>query len=151
MVRLLADRGLTLALAESSSGGLIGHLITDVPGSSAVFLGGVIAYHNRVKELLGVPAGLIEAEGAVSAPVAEAMASAVRHWAAADVGLAVTGIAGPGGGTAAKPVGLTYTAVATAAGALSGRHVFAGERSHVKLAAAEAALALVLDCLERGP
>ena len=148
MVRLLADRGLTLALAESSSGGLIGDLITEVPGSSAVFLGGVIAYHNRLKELLGVPAGLIEAEGAVSAPVAEAMASAVRHWAAADVGLAVTGIAGPGGGTAAKPVGLTYTAVATAAGTRCQRYVFAGERSQNKLATAAAALALVLDCLE---
>ena len=148
MVRLLADRGLTLALAESNTGGLIGHLLTEVPGSSAVFLGGVVAYDNRLKELLGVPASLIEGEGAVSAPVAEAMASGVRQWAGVDIGVAVTGIAGPGGGTAAKPVGLTYTAVATAAGTRCQRYVFAGERSQNKLATAAAALALVLDCLE---
>src|SRR3990172_12539149 len=104
-VRLLKARSLTLAVAESSTGGLVGHLVTDVPGSSAVFLGGVIAYANHFKEQLGVPRELIETHGAVSLEVAASMAEAIRKQTGADYALAVTGIAGPGGGTPAKQIG----------------------------------------------
>ncbi|MBI2912906.1 MAG: CinA family protein [Chloroflexi bacterium] len=144
----MGERGLTLAVAESSTGGLIGHLITEVPGSSAVFLGGVIAYHNRLKEQLGVPEQLLASEGAVSAAAAGAMAEGVRRQAGASVGLAVTGIAGPGGGTETKPVGLTYVALAAAGTLLSEQHVWRGDRSHTKRASAEAALALLVRYLK---
>ncbi|HET8945308.1 MAG TPA: nicotinamide-nucleotide amidohydrolase family protein, partial [Dehalococcoidia bacterium] len=97
-VSRLSRRRRTLAVAESSTGGLIGHLITEVPGGSSVFLGGVIAYADRLKEQLGVPADVIASRGAVSAEVAGAMAEKVRVSAGADYGLAVTGIAGPSGG-----------------------------------------------------
>ncbi len=148
MVRRLGERGMTLAVAESSSGGLIGHLITQAPGSSTVFLGGVIAYHNRLKEQLGVSKQVLESEGAVSAATARGMAEAVRRWAGADLGLAVTGIAGPGGGTEAKPVGLTYIALAAPGALLAEQHIFQGDRGRVKQASAEAALALALRYLE---
>ncbi len=144
VVGLLSERGMTLAVAESSTGGLIGHLITEVPGSSGLFLGGVIAYHNRLKEQLGVPKGVLEREGAVSAATAQAMADAVRRQAGADVGLAVTGIAGPGGGTETKPVGLTYMALAAPGTLISEQHLWRGDRSQNKQASAEAALRLVL-------
>ncbi|HEU4759787.1 MAG TPA: nicotinamide-nucleotide amidohydrolase family protein [Dehalococcoidia bacterium] len=144
MVRLMAERGLTLAVAESSSGGLVGHLIAEVPGSSAVFLGGVIAYDNALKERLGVAAEVLELDGAVSAATAEAMAQGVRRWAGADVGLALTGIAGPGGATESKPVGLTHVALAAEGFVLSERHVWRGNRSHNKAASAAAALALLV-------
>ncbi len=144
MVRLLGDRGLTLAVAESSSGGLIGHLITQAPGSSAVFLGGVIAYHNRLKEQLGVSRQVLESEGAVSGATAGAMAEAVRRWAGADIGLGVSGIAGPGGGTEAKPVGLTYIALVAPGALLAEQHIFQGDRGQAKQASAEAAIALAL-------
>lgn len=148
MVRLLSELGLTLAVAESSTGGLIGHLLSEVPGSSAVFLGGVIAYHDRLKEQLGVPKKVLETEGAVSAATAKAMADAVRRKARADAGLAVTGIAGPGGGTEAKPVGLTYLALAAEGTILNERHLWHGDRSQNKRASAEAALEMVLRYLE---
>lgn len=135
---------MSLALAESSTGGLIGHLITEVPGSSAVLLGGVVAYHNRLKEQLGVPQEVLQGEGAVSAATAQAMAEAVRRRAEADIGLAVTGIAGPGGGTTAKPVGLTYVALAAEGTLMSEQHLWRGDRSQNKRAAAEAAFALLL-------
>ena len=140
----MAERGLTLAVAESSTGGLLGHLITEVPGSSAVFLGGVIAYHNRLKEQLGVSRETLEREGAVSGAAAGAMAEGARRRTGADIGLAVTGIAGPGGGTETKPVGLTYVALDADGTALNERHVFQGDRSANKAAAAQAALALLL-------
>jgi nicotinamide-nucleotide amidase len=114
----LGASGLTLSLAESCTGGLIGQLVTSVPGSSGWFRGGVVAYSNEAKRgLLGVPARLIESEGAVSGPVAEAMALGARRAFGSDYGLAVTGIAGPAGGTADKPVGLVYAALAGPAGA----------------------------------
>ena len=97
--RLLAEQGLTLALAESCTGGLIAHRITMTAGSSAYFLGGVVSYANSVKQaLLGVEAALLEAQGAVSEAVAGQMAAGVRDRLGADIGIAVTGIAGPGGG-----------------------------------------------------
>lgn len=111
--RLLLDRALTIATAESCTGGLLANWLTDIPGSSAYFLRGYVTYSNESKsELLGVPRALLESAGAVSAEVAEAMAAGCRAAAAADRALAITGIAGPGGGSADKPVGLVYVALA---------------------------------------
>jgi nicotinamide-nucleotide amidase len=116
---LLAARGATLALAESCTGGLIGALLTDVPGSSRYFRGGVVAYANELKrDLLGVPGADLEQCGAVSDVVARQMAEGARLRLAASIGLSVTGVAGPGGGTTEKPVGLVYVGVADAAGAI---------------------------------
>ena len=109
VLALCRTRGLTLAAAESCTGGLLGARLTSVPGSSDVFRGGVVAYADDVKtEQLGVPGDVLSAHGAVSRPVAAAMASGVRHRLRADVGVSVTGVAGPGGGTADKPVGLVF-------------------------------------------
>jgi len=112
--RLLTERGLTLALAESCTGGLIAARLTEVPGASAFLKAGFVAYSNEAKTHdLGVPSTLIAEQGAVSAEVAGAMAAGARHAAGADVGLAVTGIAGPAGATPTKPLGLIYLAIAT--------------------------------------
>ena len=147
---LLARRA-HLALAESCTGGLVGARLTTVPGSSRYLLGGVVAYHNRVKTaLLGVPRGLLARCGAVSAPVAAAMARGARRAFAADVGVAVTGIAGPGGGTAAKPVGLVFVAVSGRGRTLCRRALFAGGRARVRAQAADLALILLLEHLEDG-
>jgi PncC family amidohydrolase len=137
-------RGLTLAAAESITGGLIGHLLTEIPGSSDVFLGGVVAYHNRLKERLGVPGRTLVSEGAVSEATAKAMAAAVREQAGADIGVAVTGIAGPSGGTKTKPVGLTFVAVADHDGTISEAHIWRADRSTNKLLTAQAAFRLLL-------
>lgn len=138
---LLRSRRLTIACAESCTGGLIGHRLTDIPGSSEYFLESAVVYGNRAKiRRLGVPAALIVRHGAVSAPVARAMALGIRRTSGADLGLAVTGVAGPGGGTARKPVGLVYFALARARGVAVERHVFAGGRSVVKLQASQKAL-----------
>jgi nicotinamide-nucleotide amidase len=113
VLELLRRRGQTLAVAESCTGGGIGAALAAVPGASEVFLGGVIAYANAVKQgLLGVPAELLAAHGAVSDPVARAMAEGARRATGAHWAMAVTGIAGPGGGSADKPVGLVHIAVA---------------------------------------
>lgn len=145
-VRVLVERSLTLAVAESSTGGLLADLLTDIPGVSACFVGGVVAYDNRVKAaLLGVPQTVLAGEGAVSAAVAGEMAEGVRRVLGADVGVAVTGIAGPGGGTPEKPVGLTFVAVADAAGPPAvERAVLAGARRQVKVAATRLAADLLL-------
>ncbi|CAK6686423.1 competence/damage-inducible protein A [Synechococcus sp. BA-124 BA4] len=125
----LRQRGQTLAVAESCTGGGIGAAISAVPGASEVFLGGVIAYANRIKcDQLGVAADLLETHGAVSDPVAIAMASGVRQRFASDWAIAVTGIAGPGGGSEAKPVGLVHIAVAGPDGCRSEAVRFAGRR-----------------------
>jgi len=134
---LLAAQGKTLAIAESCTGGLAAELITRVPGSSRYFLGGVVAYANQVKtELLGVPAELIAAHGAVSSQVARAMAEGVRARLGAELGLAFTGIAGPDGGTADKPVGLVHWALASAARTEVRERVFPGDRLVVRRRAA---------------
>ncbi len=143
VLSMLQQAGLTLAVAEASTGGLVGHLLTEVPGSSAVFLGGAIAYHNRLKERIGVERAVLERHGAVSEEAAAALARAVRAWAEADLGLAVTGIAGPGGATPGKPVGLTYIALAGPDCCLCRRFVWSGDRSANKRQAALAALELV--------
>ena len=141
-------RGLTLAAAESITGGLIGHLLTEVPGSSEVFLGGVVAYDNRLKERLGVPRETLETDGAVSDAAAKAMAAGIRERTGADVGVAVTGIAGPGGGTKTKQVGLTYVAVSDARGTVSQAHIWRADRSTNQRLTAQAALRLLLARLD---
>lgn len=146
---LLGQRGLTLAVAESCTGGLVGDIITDTPGSSAYFLGGVQSYADAVKrDLLGVQASTLVAEGAVSAACAAEMARGVRRLIGADIGLSVTGIAGPGGGTAAKPVGLTYIHLSADDAELGRRHVWTGDRRANKLSSAHAVLELLLEYLQ---
>ncbi|MCL6622918.1 MAG: CinA family protein [Syntrophobacterales bacterium] len=139
--QLLRRRGLTLAVAESCSGGLLCHLLTNVPGASDYFLGGVVTYSNRAKaELLKVPEATLAAHGAVSAETALAMVRGVRTLFQADVGVAVTGIAGPTGGTPAKPVGTVFIAVAAPGGVEARRFAFQGTREDIKTQTAQAAL-----------
>ena len=141
VLELLRERRLTLATAESCTGGLVGGRLTDVPGSSDVFLGGAIVYSNEAKERqLGVPAALIAAHGAVSAEVAGAMARGALERLGADVTVAVTGIAGPGGGTAEKPVGLVYVHAAGPMGERSLRLDFPGDRETIRGRATVSAL-----------
>jgi PncC family amidohydrolase len=156
VVKALSERGLTLAVAESCTGGLIGHLLTDVPGSSRVYPGGVVAYGNQPKrDLLGVSVELLAAHGAVSSDAAVAMAEGVRSALGADVGLGVTGIAGPTGGSTDKPVGTVFLACVGASGVLVERHHWTSNddpgdlsgsplREHNKHKSAMAALDLVL-------
>jgi PncC family amidohydrolase len=147
--RLAAQR-LTLAVAESCTGGLLGHRITSASGSSAYFVGGVIAYANDVKvRELGVPADALAKDGAVSEPVARHMAEGVRERLRADIGIGITGVAGPEGGTESKPVGLVFVAVAGPKGAVAGRFQFGGDRAAVKTAASEAALEMLTQYLQQ--
>ncbi|HVR19518.1 MAG TPA: competence/damage-inducible protein A [Polyangiaceae bacterium] len=142
--RLLEAQSLTLALAESCTGGMVAELVTNVPGASRSFLGGVVAYSNAAKtELLGVDPTLIERHGAVSAEVARALAEGARRRFGSDLALAVTGIAGPDGGTPEKPVGLVHWAAASDAGIEAKHAVFSGNREQVRRRSAYAALALL--------
>lgn len=142
--RLLVARGLTLSVAESCTGGLLGHRLTNVAGSSAYFERGVVVYSNRAKqELLGVPDDILRTHGAVSAPCAEAMARGICERSGSACGLAVTGIAGPDGGTAQKPVGTVFFGVAVAGKVTSRRFRFAGDRVSVKWQSAQTALDLL--------
>ena len=148
--RELAKHGLTLAVAESCTGGLIGHRLTQVSGSSGYFDRGVISYSNEAKhEVLGVPPALLRRYGAVSAHVAAAMAKGIRLKSHTDIGLSVTGIAGPGGGTAHKPVGLVYiglnakTPRRSSQDTLTEEFRFHGDRHTVKMRASQAALNMV--------
>jgi nicotinamide-nucleotide amidase len=146
---LLADRRLTIAAAESCTGGLIMSRLTDVPGSSRYVERGVVVYSNRSKtELLGVPEAVIAAHGAVSEPVALAMAEGVRSRSGVDIGVGVTGIAGPDGGTAEKPVGTVVIAVASASGSQVRTYRFVGGREMVKFQASQAALDTVRRMLQ---
>lgn len=139
--RLLRKKRKTLAAAESCTGGLLSHRLTNIPGSSDYFLEGVVTYGNRSKvERLGVPEDLIGKYGAVSAPVSEAMALGVRKRLGADYGLAVTGIAGPTGGTPSKPVGLVFISVAGANGLETAKNLFLGGREQVKFQSTQKAL-----------
>jgi nicotinamide-nucleotide amidase len=148
VVRLLRDRGLTLGTVESATGGLISHLVTNVPGSSECFMGSIISYSNDAKtRLVGVNEESIARHGAVSAPVAEEMARRGRRVLRTDVCVADTGIAGPGGATPEKPVGLFYIGLSHRGGTLSRRHTFSGDRQENKRLAAEAALEWVRECL----
>lgn len=144
----LKARGYTLATAESCTGGLIGHLISEIAGSSEYYLGGMVAYSNDVKHrLLGVPHDILNTAGAVSEATARAMAQGVREHIRADVGVATTGIAGPGGGTPSKPVGLVWICVHTPESVQTARHIFPGDRHAVKQQTALAALHLLLNVL----
>jgi len=139
--RLLTERRRTVAVAESCTGGLIGQKLTDVPGSSAYFLGGVVAYGNRAKrDLLGVPADLLRQHGAVSDEVVRAMAEGARARFGADIAVATTGIAGPGGGTPERPVGLVYVALADGARTHSDHFVFPLDRQRHRTLTAQVAL-----------
>ena len=141
--------GMTLATAESCTGGLIAHRLTNVSGASAYFLGSVVAYHNTVKHaLLGVPEEVLAVHGAVSEETARGMAEGVRRLIGATYGLAVTGIAGPSGGSAEKPVGLVYLAVAREDGTAVIRRQFTGTREEIKAQTAETAIKLLLEYFE---
>jgi nicotinamide-nucleotide amidase len=141
---------LKLAVAESCTGGMLGERITSIPGSSDVFLGGVVAYHNEIKKkLLGVRAEDIDRYGAVSEEVALQMAAGVRERTGADVGVSVTGIAGPGGGTAEKPVGLVWIAI-DGSDAKARRFHVGGDRAEIRQRAAQAALEMVRRTLAKG-
>ena len=150
MTKLICDviarlDGSTLSVAESCTGGMIGSLITAVPGSSRVFAGGVISYTNAVKaSVLGVPEDLLSREGAVSAPVAEAMASGVRKLTGSDFSISVTGLAGPGGDAFGNPVGTVYVGFANERETCFEKFCFSGDREAVRNQAAEAALSLLL-------
>lgn len=137
----LTARGLTLALAESCTGGLIGHRLTQIAGSSAYVDRGVVCYSNQAKmDVLGVTKSLLVRHGAVSAPVAKAMAQGIRKRSKVDLGLSVTGIAGPGGGTTEKPVGLVYVGLATPKKTFTKEFRFHGDRYMVKLRSSQGAL-----------
>jgi nicotinamide-nucleotide amidase len=140
--RILRESGNSLAVAESCTSGMLAARITRVPGSSDYFLGGVLCYANTVKQsLCGVPAGLLDKHGAVSAEVAEALAQGVRHALNSSIGLSVTGIAGPGGGSAEKPVGLVYFGIAGANGCTHERRIIPGDRESIRERASTYALA----------
>lgn len=144
-------RGMTIATAESCTAGLVAHLLTEIPGSSDYFRGGLVTYANDVKTALaGVPDETLAAHGAVSAQVAVAMAEGARHRLGVDVAVAVTGVAGPGGGTPSKPVGLTYVAVADGTGDDVRRFAWSEDRSGNKRSSAAAALALLAERLSGG-
>jgi len=150
--RALLARGLTLSVAESFTAGGLGATVTSVPGSSRYFLGGVIAYSNRAKlDHLGVDPAVLERFGAVSAEVAEQMAAGARARFGSDLALSSTGIAGPDGGSAEKPVGLCYLGIAAADGAQSVRYVFGGGRAEVSARATSYALDLLRRHLNAGP
>ena len=149
LVAELKARGLTCATAESCTGGSVGGAITAVPGSSAVFLGGVISYANEVKrDVLGVPQEILDAHGAVSPECAERMAAGARNLLKADLAVSLTGIAGPDGGSAEKPVGLVWFGLATKDGVRTEKVVFGGDRAAVRAQAVDHALGLLLSAAD---
>jgi nicotinamide-nucleotide amidase len=147
--KVMLDRKLTLATAESCTGGLIAYALTEISGSSDYFVGGIVSYSNGLKEReLGVSAETLAQHGAVSAQTAVEMAEGARRQYQADLAVSVTGIAGPGGGSESKPVGLTYIGIADANGHDVRRFVWTDDRHVNKMRSAEAALTLVLDRLD---
>ncbi len=146
----LQARDLTLATAESCTGGLIAAALTAIPGSSATLLAGYVTYSNAAKTaMVGVPAALIEAVGAVSEPVARQMAEGALRESGADIAVSCTGIAGPGGGSAAKPVGLVHLACAmNGQPTLALKQIFPGDRTAIRAATVAAAFALIRRALE---
>jgi len=147
---LLTAAGLHLATAESCTGGLIGHLITNVPGSSNYYLGSVTAYANQAKvRLLGVAPNTLEQYGAVSAETVIEMARGIRQVLSAEVGLAVSGIAGPDGGTPEKPVGLAWIGLSAPGMEQAWHYLWPGDRLQVKEQTARQALQLLVDYLKR--
>jgi PncC family amidohydrolase len=147
--RLLTEQKLTIALAESCTGGLIAHRLTNVPGSSAYLIGGAVSYANEAKErMLGVSHQTLQKYGAVSEETAREMSRRVRRLLQTDVALAVTGIAGPSGGTPQKPVGLTYIALIAEDSERCERYLWKGDRWSNKEQSAEAALGMLREYLE---
>ena len=147
LVELLKARGLTCATAESCTGGGVGSAITAVPGSSAVFAGGVISYSNEVKaEVLGVSRDDLVRVGAVSSEVAAQMAEGVRRLLKTDMAVSLTGIAGPDGGTETKPVGLVWFGLATKDGVRTEKAIFRGDRAQVRAQAVTHALGMLTVC-----
>jgi nicotinamide-nucleotide amidase len=146
---ILRQKGLTLGAVESATGGLISHMITDIAGSSDYYKGSVTSYSNEIKiNVIGVKAGTIESYGAVSHQVAEEMAQGGRRLLNVDICLADTGIAGPGGATESKPVGLFYLGMAHKDGVFSRKHELHGDREQNKRSAAEAALEWLKEYLQ---
>jgi PncC family amidohydrolase len=146
---IFQERSLTLGLAESCTGGLLASRITDVPGSSAYFMAGLVTYSNKAKTIfLSVPDEIIARHGAVSNVVAEHMAKGVRDAAEVDIGLSITGIAGPTGGSPEKPVGTVFIALATKKEVFVRKFLFSGNRREVRKRSSEEALTMLLDYLE---
>jgi nicotinamide-nucleotide amidase len=147
---LLVNQGLTLATAESCTGGLVAHRITNVSGSSAYYLGGFVTYSNASKEaFLGVRHKTLMAHGAVSEETAREMARGARLSSGADIAISITGIAGPTGGTPEKPVGLVYIALSSPAAEICQRHLWQGDRLSNKEQSAEAALRLIVNYMQK--
>ena len=145
LVNALIEKKITCATAESCTGGGVGYAITAVPGSSAVFMGGIISYDNSVKrDVLGVPEEVLATNGAVSSECAAAMAEGARRRLKTDLAVSITGIAGPGGGSAEKPVGLVWFGLASAKGVATEKMVFPGGREAVRSAAIDHALDMLL-------
>lgn len=150
LIEQLVKSGKTLATAESCTGGLIGKLLTDVSGSSAAYLGGIISYSNKVKnEVLGVPQKLLDTYGAVSAQVAKAMAEGARRVIGADLAVSVTGIAGPNSDNTNKPVGLVYIGVTDGVMTDVQEYHFSGDRRQIRNATAQTALSKTALFLQR--
>ncbi|OPZ75477.1 MAG: Nicotinamide-nucleotide amidohydrolase PncC [Firmicutes bacterium ADurb.Bin456] len=150
--RILKASGLSISVAESCTGGLIAARLTDIPGSSEYFTGGVVAYSNALKmSLLGVPKSTLDLYGAVSKETAVAMACGIRELTSSGLGLAVTGIAGPGGGSPAKPTGLVYISLASGDETICEEYRFPGERADVRCSTVDAALNLVKQFLLSRP
>lgn len=148
IIPYLIDMRKTIATAESCTGGLVSHRLTNVAGASTPFLGGIVAYSNAIKTgLLAVPETTLQIHGAVSEATAKAMAEGARRQLGTDYAVSLTGIAGPGGGTLEKPVGLVYMAVASAAGTQVFRHQFTGDREAIKSDSADSALGHVWEIL----
>lgn len=149
LVEALKARAITIATAESCTGGLLGKSITDVSGSSAVYPGGVISYCNRIKhEILGVEQALLDSLGPVSEPVARQMAEGVRRVIGADLGVGITGIAGPNSDDTGRPVGLVYIGASDGETTLVREYRFNGDRAAVRAQAAETAAELALELLK---
>lgn len=149
LIGALRSRGMTLACAESCTGGMIGAAVTDLPGASSVFLGSAVTYSNGSKEsILGVSGGTLSDHGAVSAETASEMVRGAMRAYGSDAAIAVTGIAGPGGATPEKPVGLVYIAVADGPRVVVSRNIFEGDRAAVRSATVSTALTLMRELLE---
>lgn len=150
LINRLRKHHLRITTAESCSGGLLAGALTDVPGASTVFDCGIISYSDQIKiSLLGVDKGIIAKHGAVSVETACAMACGARELSQAEIALATTGIAGPGGGTKEKPVGLVYIALTDEQGSLTEKHLFSGNRAEIRRQTVDAALALLDNYLSK--
>ena len=149
LVQVRTEKRMTCATAESCTGGGVGYAITGVPGASAVFWGGIISYDNSVKsDVLGVPEEVLATRGAVSSECAAAMAAGARRCLKTDLAVSLTGIAGPDGGSAEKPVGLVWFGLSSPSGSLAEKRVFPGDREAVRSAAIEHALRLLIDAAD---